>query len=150
MSVRCKLPIWWRIIFNFLVIGLQFGSFVPLWFFAQALAHLLGIPDHAPVKEQPFGLLWLILVFIAMPILQLGCVVSGFLLSALILRFGLGWSWAMIRDASVCPQSLIGWLEARVAVPIESKSWDFPHNNPMYDPQLDPQPQRSTRNSSEP
>src|SRR5438067_1688960 len=101
--VRSNLRARYQIALVVLPIGLAFGSFVPLWFFARGLAYALGIPDHAPVKDQPNGFLWLVLFLAAMWVLFFIGILLGFLLNALILRFALGWSWTTVRGAGACP-----------------------------------------------
>jgi hypothetical protein len=117
-------------------IALMIGSLVPTWFCARVLAHALGIPDNAPVKDQTFGLLWVVLFLAAgCAFLFIGCWL-GMLLDAAILRFALGWSWAAVDESGVCPRSLIPglWGVKEASSPSE---WLDSEDDPMYDPQLD-------------
>jgi hypothetical protein len=100
-----------------LPISLQLGSFVPLYFLAQALARLLNIPPNAPVRDQPRGLLWGVLFLAGMWLLQIVGVLLGVSLNGLILRFGHGCSWAEIGETGACPRA----LAYRLARP--TKSW---------------------------
>jgi hypothetical protein len=112
------------------------GSFVPTWFFARALAHALGIPDNAPVKDQSFGLLWFVLLIAAMwAFLFIGCWL-GMLLDVAILRFAFGWSRAAIDEAGVCPRSLIpgSWGVKEAS---SYSEWLDSEDDPLYDPQFD-------------
>jgi hypothetical protein len=133
---RSGLPTRYQIVFIVPPIGLMLGSFLPLWFFARALAHALGIPDDAPVRDQPFGFLWLVLFLTTMPMFMFAGMVFGFVMNALILRFGLGWSWAMVRRAGICPHKFVDRLEGQTASPTWGKDrpWD---EDPMYDPHVD-------------
>ena len=88
-----ELPLACRFGLAVLPVGLQFGSFVPLFFFSQALAGVLNIPSDASVRAQPNGLLWITVFMIEMELLQLAGVLLGCSLNALFLRFGRGWSW---------------------------------------------------------
>jgi hypothetical protein len=119
-----------------LPIGLVFGSFVPLWFIARALGYVLGIPENAPVRDQPYGFVWLVLLLATMWGLMFVGFCVGSVLNALILRLALCWSWSAIREGGVCPPLLVHWLEARTASAIGSQDfrWD---DDPMYDLQLD-------------
>ena len=62
----------------------------PLWRFAFWLAHRLGIPDHAPVRDQPHGWLWLVLVLLAATVLFSICYFVVFGLLAVVLRWRAG------------------------------------------------------------
>jgi hypothetical protein len=135
-SGSSRLPVGYRIVCFVLPLGLMFGSFLPIWFLAMALARALGIPDHAPVREQPFGLVWLALFLTMIPVFFAAGMVFGFLMNAMILRFGLGLPWSAIRETGVCPDwlvdSLVGWRASATG----SKERER-HEDPMYDPQLD-------------
>jgi hypothetical protein len=126
----------WLIVFIAPPIGFMCGSFVPTWFVARALAHALGIPDNAPVIDQPHGLLCLVLFLASMTLLVFVGGLFGFLVNALILRLGLRWSWTAVRDAGVCPRMLVDRLEGLMASPGASEECDR-NGDPMYDPQLD-------------
>ena len=135
-AVRSKLRGPYRIVFLVPPIGLAFGSFVPTWFLAWVLAYILGIPENAPVIDQPYGWLWFVLFLAVMELGLFGGFVLGFLLNALILHLALGWSWTTIRGVDVCPDVLVRWLEGRFAASkvFPGAGWD---QNPLYDPQLD-------------
>ena len=135
-AVRSSLRGTYRIVFLLPPIGLGFGSFVPLWFFARMLAYALGIPDNVPVKDQPNGWLWIVLFLAVMEMLLVGGFLLGFVLNALILRFALGWSWTTIRGVDVCPGVLVHWLEGLTAGSRGSKGVESDQDL-MYDPQLD-------------
>jgi hypothetical protein len=68
-----------------LPIGLMVGSWTPWWFFVRALTKVLSIPDHAPVRDQPNGVLWLVLCLAAFAGFTaaggcLGCTLSAWIL----------------------------------------------------------------------
>ena len=133
---RSSLPARYQVVFFVLPIALMFGSFVPLWFLAMGLAHALGIPEHAPVREQPLGLLWFAL-FLAMSwIFLFAGLLCGFLLNAAILRHGMGYPWSVIREIGVCPHWLVDCLGGWRSSPTGSKDRKG-HEDPMYDPHLD-------------
>jgi hypothetical protein len=117
-------------------LGLAFGSFVPLWFFAQARAEILGVRGGASVIDQPLGWLWLVLTISDGVTLVLGGCFLGFLINALILRFALGWSWTRVRGAEVCPGVLLHWLEG-LTTGSNGSPGEEPDHDPMDDPQLD-------------
>jgi hypothetical protein len=135
-SVRSNLRGTYHILFLVLPIGLGFGSFVPTWFLARALAYILSIPDNAPVIAQPYGWLWVVLFLAMMELGLFGGFGLGSLLNALILHLALGWSWTTIRGIDVCPEILVWWLEGQLAGPkaFPGAGWD---QNPLYDSQLD-------------
>ena len=135
-AVRSNLRGKYQIALAVLPIGLGFGSFVPTWFFARALAYALGIPDNAPVIDQPNGFLWIVLFLAGMEMLLVGGFLLGFVVNALILRCALGWSWTTVRGTGVCPEWLVRWLEGPTAGSTGSKDFE-PDDDPMYDPQLD-------------
>src|SRR5438270_7053326 len=114
----------WLIGFIVPPIGLMVGSFVPTWFVARSLARALGIPDNAPVIDQPHGLVWLVLFLATMNLFVFVGGLFGFLVNALILHFGLGWSWALVREAGVCPRMLVDRLEGLMASCLGSKEWE--------------------------
>jgi hypothetical protein len=84
-------------------VGLQFASFLPLWFLARGLARALAIPDEAPVIEQTYGLVWLALVLIAMLVFMLMGFSLGVVLNVLVARLGFGWPMAAVVEAGICP-----------------------------------------------
>jgi hypothetical protein len=114
----------------------MFGSFVPIWFLAMALARALGIPDHAPVRDQPLGWLWFGLFLTMTEAFLIGGFFCGCLINVLILRTRLGYPWAGIRGADVCPQWLVVWLEGRRASRLKSLDRKE-REDPLYDPHLD-------------
>jgi hypothetical protein len=118
-----------------LPIGLQFGSFVPLWYFSLALLKLLDIPEDAPVKDQPYGWFWFASLMVEMVLLQLAGFTSGRFLSALILRHGFGPSWATLIDMGECPRVLARWLLG----PEPGPAWGEgePEEDLLYDRELD-------------
>jgi hypothetical protein len=135
---RPRLPAGYPFVFLVLPIALTFGSFVPTWFLALALARAMGIPDHAPVRDQPLGWLWFGLFLAMMWGFLVGGAVCGSLLNVFILHSGLGYSWAGVRRADVCPRWLVDWLESRRAGSIVSKARVRKlHEDPLYDPLLD-------------
>jgi hypothetical protein len=91
----------------------QFASFGPLTLFAWVVGRALSIPwTGAAVIDQPYGLLWLVLFLLAIPVFHLGGVALGFCLSGWILRHTLGFSWDAIPPTGVCPAIVVYWLEA--------------------------------------
>lgn len=115
----------------------MFGSFVPAWYVARALAHALSIPDDAPIRDQPFGLLWFVLFLVTMVVFIWIGLGLGLLLDAAILRSVFGWSWlTALQEIGVNPRFLIprSW-GVKLALP-DSEDYD-PEEDPMYDPLLD-------------
>ncbi len=130
------LPAAWRFGLAILPVGLQLGSFVPLFFFAEALARALDIPWNAPVRSHPRGLFWFVPSMGEMLLLQLSGVLLGFSLNGLILRFGLKWTWREIQEAGACPRALARWLCERMT----GTKGAGPHTaeeHLLYDDQLD-------------
>lgn len=74
-----------------LPIGLMFASFLILWPFAFWLGGYLGIPEDAPVKDQPNGILWAVIFLSVMIALMIFGYLLGWLLNAIIARTILGW-----------------------------------------------------------
>jgi hypothetical protein len=111
------------------------GSFAPLWFVALALARLLGIAAHAPVKDQRFGLLWFVLFLLTMVAFSLLGMVLGLCLNLLILRRVFGWAWIDIRDAGALPIWLDRWMQGG-ATPLQSDHAEC-DGDPLYDRDLD-------------
>jgi hypothetical protein len=113
------------------------GSFVPTWYIARALAHILSIPDDVPVRDQPFGLLWLVLFLITMATLVWVGLGLSLLLDAAILRFFFGRSWLMAAQEIGLNTSLwLPWLWGVKRALSGSEQRD-PKADPMYDPLLD-------------
>jgi hypothetical protein len=102
----------------------------------HGLAVVLRVPKDLPVIDQANGLVWMCL-FIASMWLLIPCGgLLGFALNAAILRFGLGWSWFLIRDARVCPD----WMNARLAnldQRLLTKREPDSGNDPLFDHELD-------------
>jgi hypothetical protein len=90
-------------ILAFAPVGLLFASLLPWWLLVRALARALGIPDEAPVIDQPFGLVWLILALGAGLVLMLIGHSLGVVLNMLIARFAFGWPMAAIVEAGIGP-----------------------------------------------
>ena len=65
----------------------------PLFWFAAWLGHRLGIPMlHAPIRDQPHGLLWLVLLLLVFTVLLSVCYLAVFGSLAVVLRWRAGWS----------------------------------------------------------
>lgn len=131
---RPALPRWLRIVLIVPPIGLVFASFVPTYFVSMALAELLDIPDGAPVKDQPNGLLWLGLLFVSMYAFMAIGFVLGTLLDAAFLRFSLGWPWSRIRAADPSLERVLRRLERWVPGVSNNRTGEL---DPLYDRQLD-------------
>jgi hypothetical protein len=136
-AVRSKLPPKYQVALLVLPFGLMCGSLVPSWFFADALAHTLGILMHAPVRDQPHGILWLVLFLAVMDLLAFVGLSLGSLLNVLILRRILGWSWVRIREAGVCfPRMLADWFEGQ-SLSLKGSENSGQDEDPLYDSQFD-------------
>jgi hypothetical protein len=133
---RSRLGAGYRLLFLVQPIALMFGSFVPTWFLAMAMARAMGIPDHAPVRAQPLGWLWFGVMLVMMEVFLVGGALCGFLVNVAILRSRQGYSWARVRGADVCPRWIVDWLESRRAGSRDSKDCMGPED-PLYDPLLD-------------
>ncbi len=118
-----------------LPIACWFSSFVPTWFIAMALARALEIPDDAPVKDQPYGWLWLVLLFITMFAFGTLGFICGQLLNLAIVRYTLGWSWAKIQYGDDGFRWLTRTIEA-IDEYLVGPEW-HEGEDPLFDPQLD-------------
>ena len=92
-------------------VGLQFASLVPLWFLARGLAWALAIPKGAPVIEQPYGFVWLVLVLFATLAFMLIGFSSGVVLNVLVARSHFGWPMAAVVEAGICPEFVSLFLD---------------------------------------
>jgi hypothetical protein len=112
-TLRPKLRWTWKLGLCLLPIAFQFGSFVPLTLFAWALGRALSIPwTGAAVIDQPYGLLWLVLFLLAIPLFHLGGVAFGLCLNGWAMRHILGFTWGAIPETGVCPGFVVYWLES--------------------------------------
>jgi len=100
-----------QIALGVLPIGLMFASFAPLFFLAAALSSILGIPDNAPVKDQPNGLLWLILFLLAMVILMIAGYLVGWVLNAIVLFVFFKWPQEKVRRVLLYSEVPPSWLK---------------------------------------
>ncbi len=106
----------WKFLGIVLPIGFMLGSFAPTWFVAMALARVLGIPDNAPVRDQPFGFLWFVMFISLFWVLMLVGYSVGTALNVLILRYAFGCSLAVLGRDNFCPGWLARWFESRPPV----------------------------------
>ena len=88
----------------------MFAAFIPLWGFAKWLANVMDIPDGAPVKEQPNGLLWLALFLVSMLFLMVLGYVLGWVANACICRFIFRWRWERVRSVFLFSDVPSEWL----------------------------------------
>jgi hypothetical protein len=112
------------------------GWLVLLWFFARALAHFLGIPDDAPVKQQPFGLVWLVLFMAAAWAFFLVALRLSLLLETSIRELAFRDAWSVARTTGLRRKfhlSGLAGVKKRSSVPERLDQAE----DPMYDPQLD-------------
>ena len=107
-----------QLILAVLPIGLMFAAFLPLWVFAKWLGGVMGIPEGAPVKEHPNGLLWLAIFLVAMVFLMVFGYVLGWAANACICRFVLGWEWQRVRSVFLLSDVPSEWLVASATGPI--------------------------------
>jgi hypothetical protein len=134
---RPKLLWTWKLGLAVLPILFQFGSFLPLTLFAWVLGRALSIPwTGAAVIDQPYGLLWLVLFLMAIPVFHLGGVAVGLCLSGLALRHIVGLPWHAIPETGLCPGFLVYWLES-IELRKELRG-QFPKGkDPLFDRELD-------------
>jgi hypothetical protein len=92
-------------------IGLIFLSFGPLYFFAQLLSSILGIPENAPVKEQPNGILWISIILTVMVVFMIAFYLAGFLINMILAHFILKWPWKKVRNVFVHSDIPESWLK---------------------------------------
>jgi hypothetical protein len=64
----------------------------PLFWFGAWLGNRLGIAIHAPIRDQPHGLIWLVMILLAFIALLSVCYFLIFGLLAAVLRWRAGWS----------------------------------------------------------
>lgn len=100
-----------QIALGVLPIGLMFASFAPLFFLAASLSSILGIPDNAPVKDQPNGMLWLILFLVAMVSLMIAGYLLGWFLNAIVLRVFFKWPQEKISRILLYSEVPPSWLK---------------------------------------
>ena len=100
-----------QIALGVLPIGLMFASFAPLFFLAASLSSILGIPENAPVKDQPNGMLWLILFLVAMVILMITGYLLGWVLNAIVLRVFFKWPQQKISRVLLYSEVPPSWLK---------------------------------------
>lgn len=100
-----------QIALGVLPIGVMFASFVPLFFLATSLASILGIPDNVPVKDQPNGVLWLILFLVAAIILMIAGYLIGWVLNAIVLRIFFKWPQEKISRVLLYSEVPPSWLK---------------------------------------
>ena len=94
-----------------LPIGLMFASFVPLFLLAMQLSTVLGIPENAPVKDDPNGILWLVLFLVAMVILMILGYLLGWVLNAIALRHLFKWPQEKVRRVLLYSEVPQKWLK---------------------------------------
>jgi hypothetical protein len=135
-SILAGLPMWLQVAFCVPPLGLMVASYGPLWFIGLGLARVLGIPDDVPVKDQPNGLLWLLLLFLSLAFLPVAGAMLGLSLNVWFVRSCLGWPRAAVRRIEACPRVLVDWLERREAASGRSKDL-AKGEDPMHDAQLD-------------
>lgn len=80
-----------------LPICLTFAAFWPLWLLASWLAVLLGIPVDAAVRDHENGMVWVLVLLVAMVGLMAAGYLLGWLINALIARYVLGWPRAKVE-----------------------------------------------------
>jgi hypothetical protein len=100
-----------KVLNGILPIGLMLASFVPLFWFAGWLADRLDIPSGAPVKDQPNGLLWIVIFLTVMVVMMITGVLAGCLTNALICRLYLRWSWREVYAVHFKFQIPQRWLQ---------------------------------------
>jgi hypothetical protein len=94
-----------------LPIGLMFASFFVLWSFASWLSSYLGIPDNAPVKDQPNGIIWIAIFLTVMIVLMITGYLLGWLLNAVTVRAFFGWDADRTRRVFLYSEVPTGWLK---------------------------------------
>jgi MFS family permease len=100
-----------QIALGVLPIGLLFASFAPLFFLAASLSSILGIPDNAPIKDQPNGMLWLIIFLVVMVILMIAGYLLGWFLNAIVLRVFFKWPQEKVRRVLLYSEVPPSWLK---------------------------------------
>lgn len=94
-----------------LPLGLMFASFAPLFLLTTSLSSILGIPDNVPVKDQPNGLLWLMLFLVAMVFLMIAGYLLGWALNAIVLRILFKWPQEKVRRVLLYSEVPPSWLK---------------------------------------
>ncbi len=112
-----------QIALGVLPLGLMFASFAPLFLLTTLLSSILGIPENVPVKDQPNGMLWLILFLVAMVILMIAGYLFGWVLNAIALRVFLKWPREKITRVLLYSEVPPSWIkEADTAISGASSS----------------------------
>jgi hypothetical protein len=94
-----------------LPIGLMFASFIVLWPFAHWLSDYLGIPENAPLKDHPNGIIWIIIFLIVMVSLMISGYLCGWILNAMIVRTFFGWNANKTRRVFLYSEVPTEWLK---------------------------------------
>ena len=92
--------------------GLMLASLVPVVIFSMWLSTALGIPDGAPVRDQPNGLLWLILLLSSFVIFMLAGYFLGWVLNGIILLLVFRWPSGKVIRALLYSEVPQSWLSA--------------------------------------
>jgi hypothetical protein len=94
-----------------LPIGLMFASLLVLQPFAYWLSSYIGIPEGAPVKDHPNGIIWIVIFLIVMLALMISGYLLGWFLNAMIARIFLGWDADKTRRVFLFSDVPNEWLK---------------------------------------
>lgn len=96
-----------------LPMGLMFGSFAILWIFSVWLSAYLGIPEGAPVKDQPNGTLWVVVLLTVMVLLMIAGYLLGWVLNYLIVRTFYRWNVDKANRVFLYSEVPDNWLKEK-------------------------------------
>ena len=97
-----------------LPMGLPFSSFFVLKPFSAWLSEYLEIPEGVPVKDQPNGILWIVLFLSSTVVLLILGYLIGWVLNAIIARTVLGWDPEKTRRVFLYSEVPNEWLKEGV------------------------------------
>lgn len=92
-------------------IGLMFSSFLILWPFTYWLSSYLGIPEGAPIKNHPNGIIWMAIFLVVMLTLMISGYILGWFLNAMIARTLLGWDSEKARRVFLYSEVPNEWVK---------------------------------------
>lgn len=112
-----------QISLSVLPLGLMFGAFVPLFLLVPWLEAAFGIPHNAPVKDQPNGLLWLVVFLAIMVLLMLVGYLLGWVLNALVMRIVFRWPSEQVNRIFLYSEFPPSWIKGGTKPEVADSAW---------------------------